>query len=71
MLAHGQLTASLPPGASALKGAIAVLLSPVGAELEALPLPPGEVLNAPADLLRAILVLLVPHLPPCTWRREP
>lgn len=63
MHAHGQLTAPLPSGASALKGPVAVLLSPVGEELEAAPLPPEEVLNVAADVLGAILELLVSHRP--------
>lgn len=38
-----------------------MLLSPVGEELEALPLPPEEVVNTAADVLGAVLELLVPH----------
>lgn len=64
MHAHGQLTAPLPPGTSALEGAVAVLLSPVGEELEATPLPSEEVLNVAADLLGAVLELLVRHPSP-------
>ncbi len=59
MQAHGRLAAPLPPGTSALEGADAVLLGPVGEELGPLPLSPHKVLCAAADILGALIELIV------------
>ena len=64
MKAYGRLAAPLPPGTSALEGADTVLLGPIGEELRALPLSTHEVLCAAADILGAIIHLIVGLAPP-------
>ena len=59
MQAHGRLTGPLPPVLSALEGADAVLLAPLGEELGPLPLSPQEVLGVATDVLGALIELIV------------
>ena len=59
MQTHGRLAAPLPPGFAALEGAEAVLLAPLGEELGPLPLSPHDVLAIAADVLGALIELIV------------